>query len=218
VPRHRRHVVLSVWPIALLFALGLAHVWPALAGAPSYASESPASWLSLAVATMTAFVFLSAYVRGWSDLAHAPHEPGPYRTSGCVRLQKIAGTGAWLLLLGWVALSWWMSFRVGPVALSHYELLRIVLSHPLAMGCCVFGLAALGLYLSQGLAASFRAWGLGREPQNSLMLEVACTVTVAVTMLIAINALSHFATGRAYWAPSASLAVELDDASDGRSP
>lgn len=216
MPRHRRHVVLSVWPIALLYVLGLAHTWPALAGAPSYASESPMSWLSLAVVTVTVFAFLGAYIRGWSDLALAPDEVGPYRTSGCLRLQKLAGTGAWLLLLGWVILSWWMSLRVGPVALSHYELLRIALSRPLVMACCVFGLAALGLYLSQGFAASFRAWGLGRRAQSSLLCELGCTLTVAVTMLIAINVLSHFVTGRAYWAPSSSLAAELDDAADGR--
>lgn len=215
MPRHRRHVLLSVWPIALLYVLWLAHMWPALDGAPSYASQSPTSWLSVTVLTLAAVAFLVAYVVGWSDLVLAAGEAGPYRTSGCMHLQKLAGAAAWSLLLGWIGLLWWMTLRVGPVALSHYELLRIILSRPVVMACCVFGLAALGLYLSQGLAASLRVWGFGRRPESSLAVEVACTLAAMVLVLLAINVLSHFTTGRAYWVPSASHADQLTGAADG---
>jgi hypothetical protein len=92
-----------------------------------------------------------------------------------------------------------MTVRVGPVALSHYELLRGFLSRSPVVGFYVLGLAALGLFLSQGIAASFRAWGFARRPESSRWLEVGCTLVAAVMVLMAINVLSHFVTGRAYW-------------------
>ena len=80
-----------------------------------------------------------------------------------------------------------MTMRVGPVALSHYELLRGFLSRPLVLGVYVVGLAALGLYLSQGIAASFRAWGIGTRPETSRWLEVGCTLASAIMMLMAVR-------------------------------
>ena len=177
-------------------------MWPAVYGAPEFAARSPASWLSLVAITATALVFFGAYFRGWSDLALGHDESGPYRSAGSVRLQKIAGGAAWAFLFGWLALFWWMTVRAGPVALSHYEILRTVLSRPLAIGLYVFGAAAFGLYFSQGVAASFRAWGIGRHAKSSMRLEVLCTLGAAFVMLLAVNILSHFATGRAYWSPS----------------
>jgi hypothetical protein len=44
-----------------------------------------------------------------------------------------------------------------------------------------------------------RAWGLLRGAESSRWLEVGCTLASAVTVLMAINVLSHFVTGRAYW-------------------
>jgi hypothetical protein len=46
---------------------------------------------------------------------------------------------------------------------------------------------------------TLRAWGVARTPESSRWLEVGCTVASAVMMLMAINVLSHFVTGRAYW-------------------
>ena len=189
-----------------LFGLGLSRAWPALRGAPSYAAASPASWLSLAGWTAVTVVFLGAYARGWSRLALADDEgAGPYRSEGCVRLQKLAGAAAWAFLVGHLAVHWVMALRVGPVALSHYELLRGLLSRPLAVGLYVVGLAALGLYFSQGIAASFRAFGLGTRRESSRWLEVGCTLMSAIMVLMAANVLSHFATGRAYWSTSTSV-------------
>ena len=199
---HRTHVVLSVWPMALLYAVGGAHMWPAVYWAPSFAARSPASWLSLVAFTATTLVFFGAYFRGWSDLALGRGESGPYRSAGSVRLQRLAGGAAWGFLFGWLVMLWWMTVRAGPVALSHYEILRTVLSHPLAIGIYAFGAAAVGLYLSQGVAASFRAWGVGQRAKSSMSLEVLCTLGAAFVMLLAVNILSHFATGRAYWSPS----------------
>jgi hypothetical protein len=205
VPRYRSHVALTVWPLAALFALELARIWPALRGAPSYASASPASWLSLVACTVVVAVFVGAYARGWSRLAlESPDDAGPYRTLGCVRLQKVAGRVAWAFVVAHLTFQWIMNFRVGPVALSHYELMRSFLSRPLVLGFYVFGLAAVGLYLSQGIAATFRAWGVGTRSESSRWLEVGCTLASAVVMLAAINVLSHFATGRAYWSGSLS--------------
>ena len=96
-------------------------------------------------------------------------------------------------------LQWFMTARVGPVALSQYELLRGFLSRPPVLAFYVLGLGALGLFLSQGFAATLRAWGVARTPESSRWLEVGCTVASAVMMLMAINVLSHFVTGRAYW-------------------
>lgn len=198
--RYRSHVILTVWPVLLLFALGLAHTWPALRGASAYAAASPTSWLSLAARSVVAVVFIGAYVRGWSQLRlESPEDPGPYRTAGCVRLQKLAGGLAFGLVIVHLLLEWVITLRVGPVALSHYELLRSFLSRPLVVGFYVLCLAALGLYLSQGIAASFRAWGVGTRPETSRWLELGCTVAAAVMVLTAVNVLSHFATGRAYW-------------------
>jgi len=222
VPYFRTHVALTVWPMAALFALGLAHMWPALQGAPSYAASSPASWLSLVAWTIVVAVSISAYARGWSRLRPADgHDAGPYRSEGCVRLQKLAGALAWAFLVGHLVVHWVMTFRVGPVALSHYQLLREFLSRPLVLGLYVLGLAALGLYLSQGIAASLRAWGLGTRPESSRWLEVGCTFASAIVMLMAVNVLSHFATGRAYWSalgPATRAPGEPVDSVDGGAP
>jgi hypothetical protein len=222
VPYFRSHVALTVWPIAALFGLGLSHMWPALRGAPSYAAASPASWLSLIASTVVVVVFIGAYARGWSRFALADRDdPGPYRSAGCVRLQKLAGGLAWAFLVGNLIVHWVMTFRVGPVALSHYELLRAFLSRPFVLGLYVLGLTALGLYLSQGVAASLRAWGLGTRPESSRWLEVGCTLASAIMMLMAVNVLSHFATGRAYWSPFAPVARSIGepaDAVDGGAP
>ena len=158
------------------------------------------TWLSLAASTVVALVFFGAYARGWSRLELVRgDDAGPYRTAGCLRLQKIVGAIVWGLFALHLAVVWTMTFRTGPVALSHYELWREFLSRPLALGAYVLGIAALGLYLSQGVAASFRAWGLGTRPETSRWLEVGCTLASALTMLLAVNVVSHFATGRAYW-------------------
>ncbi len=175
-------------------------MWPALHGASSFAAASPVTWTSLAVSTVAVVLFLAAYARGWSTLDLRSLEgEGPYRSEGGRRLQKLAGGLAWALIVAHLILQWFMTIRVGPVALSHYELLRGFLSRPLVLGFYALGLAALGLFLSQGIAASFRAWGVARGPESSRWLEVGCTLTSAVMMLMAINVLSHFVTGRAYW-------------------
>jgi hypothetical protein len=114
-------------------------------------------------------------------------------------LQKLAGGMAWALVVAHLALHWFMTVRVGPVALSQYELLRGFLSRPLVLGFYVLGLAALGLFMSQGITASVRASGLARRHESSRWLEVGCTLASAVIVLMAINVLSHFVTGRAYW-------------------
>ena len=218
MPRYRSHVALTVWPLGVLFILGLARVWPALGGASSYAAASPASWLSLVACTGVVVVFLGAYARGWSQLSFESSEDAqPYRTAGCVRLQKLAGGFAWAFVFAHLALQWFMTVRVGPVALSHYEVLRTLLSRPAVLGFYVLGLAALGLYLSQGIAASFRAWGVGRRPESSLRLEVGCTLAAAIMMLMATNVLSHFATGRAYWSASLPVASQSANGPDGDS-
>jgi len=200
VPRDRSHIALTVWPLAVLFVVELARLWPALRGASSFAEASPASWPSLLLWTALILVSLGAYARGWSILVPAPGgSAGPYRSDGCRRLQKWAGGLAWALVVSQLFLHWVMTVRVGPVAISQYELLREFLSRPAVMIFYVLGIGSLGLFLSQGFGASFRAWGLGRGEKNSRLLEIAGTLTSAAMMLIAINVLSHFVTGRAYW-------------------
>jgi hypothetical protein len=200
VPRYRSHIALTVWPIAALFALELARMWPALGGASSFAAKSPVTWLSLVAHTVLVVVFVGAYARGWNGFSGDTSEgAGPYRSMGCQRLQQLAGLLAWAFVVAHLVLQWVMTVRVGPVALSHYELLRGFLSRPVVLGLYLFGLAALGLFLAQGAAASFRAWGFARRPESSRWLEVGCTLASAVMVLMAINVLSHFVTGRAYW-------------------
>ena len=200
MPRHRSHIALTVWPITALFVLEIARMWPALRGASSFAAASPVTWLSLVAHTIVVIVFLGAYARGWNALGlESPEGPGPYRSEGSRRLQKLAGGLAWALVVAHLVLHWFMTVRVGPVALSQYELLRGFLSRPLVLGLYMLGLAALGLFVSQGMAASLRAWGLLRRHKSSLWVEVGCTVPSAVIVLMAINVLSHFVTGRAYW-------------------
>jgi len=200
VPRHRSHLALTVWPITALFAYELSHLWPALQGSSAFAAASPVSWLSQAACTAVVIAFLLAYGRGWATLRReAPEGPGPYRSEGCRGLQRWAGALAWGLVLGHLGLEWFMFISAGPVSLSHYELLRDVLSMPVALSLYVLGLGALGVYLSQGIAASFRALGFAEGPESSRWLEVGCTLLTAMMLLMAINVLSHFATGRAYW-------------------
>jgi hypothetical protein len=175
-------------------------MWPALRGASSFAAASPVTWPSLVAHTVVVAASLAAYVRGWSTLRlDSPADAGPYRSEGCRRLQKIAGGLAWALVVVHLILRWFMTVRVGPVALSQYELLRGFLSHLPVVGFYVLGIAAFGLFVSQGIAASLRAWGLSRGPESSRWLEVGCTLASTVMVLMAINVLSHFVTGRAYW-------------------
>jgi hypothetical protein len=196
--------------MAVIFSFGLSYMWPALQGASSYAASSPASWFSLVAWTVVVLFFIGAYARGWTRLALAERDGGgPYRSAGCVGLQKLAGAVAWALITGHLVVHWVMTFRVGPVALSHYELLRELLSRPFVIGLYMLGLAALGLYLSQGIAASIRAWGFGTRPESSRWLEVGCTLASAIMILMAVNVLSHFATGRAYWSASSSAAPSV---------
>jgi hypothetical protein len=148
---------------------------------------------------------LAAYVRGWAILRRQPTEDAdaaPYRSVGSRRLQGLAGALVWTLVVVHLLLRWLMTVRVGPVALSQYELLREYLSRPPVLAVYVLGLGALGLFVSQGLAASVRAWGHATRPQTSRRLEVGCTFVSALLMLMAINVLSHFVTGRAYWSAS----------------
>ncbi|MDH3727342.1 MAG: hypothetical protein OER77_07405, partial [Myxococcales bacterium] len=184
-------------------AYGLSHLWPALQGASAFAAASPVSWLSQAACTAVVIAFLLAYVRGWATLRReAPEGPGPYRSVGCRGLQRWAGAMAWGLVLGHLGLEWFMLMSAGPASLSHYELLRGVLSMPVVLGLYLVGLGALGVYLSQGIAASFRALGFAEGLESSRLLEVGCTLLSAMMLLMAINILSHFSTGRAYWTSS----------------
>lgn len=216
MPRYRRHVLLTVLPLGLLFLLGVARAWPALRGAESYAVAVSVSWTGLVVGTVVALASLGVYIAGWSRLSVDETEgAGPYRSSGCLRLQKLAGGVAWGLVVTHVIVQWTMTTRVGPVAISQYELLRQLLSQPAALGVYVLGLSAFGLYLSQGVAAAFRAWGVGARPESSLRVEVGGTLLGAVMVLIGINVLSHFATGRAFWQLSRTVAAAP---ADGQSP
>lgn len=212
MPRHRSHLALTVWPITALFVFEMAHLWPALQGASVFASASPVSWLSQAACSAVVVAFLLAYIRGWATLRRdASGGKGPYRSEGCRRLQWWAGAGAWALVLGHLGVEWYMFMSAGPSSLSHYELLRGILSMPIVLGLYVAGLAALGVYLSQGFAASVHAWGFAETPESSRWVEVGCTLLTAAILLVAINVLSHFATGRAYWmseSPPASGAGE----------
>jgi hypothetical protein len=184
-------------------------MWPALHGARAFAAASPTSWLSLIVSTVLVFSFIAAYARGWSDF-DADAGAGPYRSVGCARLQKLAGWLGWILVAAHLLLRWFMTVQVGPVALSQYELLRDFLSHPPVLGFYVLGFASIGLFLSQGLAASFRAWGFAEKPETSRWIEVGCTLVAAVMMLMAVNVLSHFVTGRAYWSSSLSASSQTN--------
>jgi hypothetical protein len=195
----------------VLFVYELTHFWPALRGATAFAVASPVSWLSQAACTAVVIVFLLAYALGWATLRReAPEGPGPYRSQGCRKLQRWAGVLMWCLVIGHVALKWSMFISAGPVSLSHYELLRGALSKPVVLGLYIVGLGALGVFFSQGVAASVRAWGFAERPESSRWLEVGCTLLTAMLLLLAINVLSHFATGRAYWMSSPPAVSDAD--------
>jgi hypothetical protein len=214
VSGYRSHVATTVWPIAALFVVELVRSWPGLQGAPAYAVSASAGWLGLAGASLVVVVSLFAYAHGWKRFSSSGGDAShPYRSEGCVRLQRLAGGIAWGFVVAHLVVYWAMAMRAGPVAISRYELFRMFLSRPPVLAFYVIGLTALGLYLGQGIAASFRAWGLGRRPETSRWLEVGCTVASAMMMLMAVNVLGHFATGRAYWSspsPSTSTAADPD--------
>lgn len=201
--RHRSHLAWTLWPITVLFVIVLARSWPALGGASEFAAAAASGWLSLFAWTVVVWVFLGANVAAWRTLRYdEPEGAGPYRSPGCRRLQRAAGAGAWAWMLGHLTLQWYAFLAAGPAALSHYELYRQVLSRPWAVAVSMLGLAALGLYLAQGSAAWLRSMGLGRRPESSPWVEVGCTLLSAMMVLMAVNVLSHFATGRAYWTTS----------------
>ena len=210
MPRERSHVALAVWPMAAVLLVGLARGWPAVEGASQYAASAPASWGWLAVHTFAVVLSLLAYAVAWGRFGPDEKSGHPYRSVGCGRLQKLAGGVAWGLLFAHLILQWVMTLRVGPVALSYYELLRGFLSRPPVLAFYVLGLAAVGAYLAQGIAASFRAFGIGVRRETSPWLEVGCTVLSAMITLMAVNVLSHFATGRAYWDATPAVAERAD--------
>lgn len=211
MPRYRSHIALTVWPIAVLVVLELLRLWPALRGGSAFAAASPAGWSSLFLWTVGVVGSLAAYVRGWSMLRLvAPGSAGPYRSYGAWRLQKLAGGLAWGLVVAHLLLHWFMTVRVGPVALSQYELLRGFISRLPVLAFYLIGLGALGMFLSQGIAASFRAWGVGATRESSRWLEVGGTLSSVMVLLFAFNILSHFVTGRAYWLPSAPASTQAE--------
>jgi hypothetical protein len=204
--------------MAAVLLIGLVRAWPAIEGASHYAASSPSSWGWLLAHTLAVVMSLLAYAVGWGRFAPSGEVGLPYRSAGCVRLQKLAGGVAWGLLLAHLILQWAITLRVGPVALSHYELLRGFLSRPPVLAFSVVGLAAVGAYLAQGIAASFRAWGIGVRPETSPWVEVGCTVLSAMITLMAVNVLSHFATGRAYWNATPAVAEQTADDPSGGVP
>lgn len=195
--RYRSHLALTVWPLGALFVLELFRLGPALRGSASFALASRSGWLAQSLWTAVALALLGLYVRGWVSLQR--EGAGPYRTVGCRRLQQWAGAVGWALILGHLAVRWWLFASVGNQPLAHYELLRSILSHPLTLSLYLLGAGAVCLYLSQGVAASIRSAGVVRRPETSRWLEVGCTLGAAVLLLVAANILSHFAIGRAFW-------------------
>lgn len=205
--QYRAHLSLTVWPLALLWVCELNRLASALQGSAAFAVATGAGWGSLLWATLLVVMCAVSYAWGWRLLAAGPAEAGPYRSAGCLRLQRWAGYFAWALVLGHLGLRWWMHLRAGPEALSHYELWRDVLSLPLVVGFYLLGLGATGLYLSQGLAAFIRSIGLARRPKASQWLEIGCALAAVGLLLMSSNLLSHFATGRA-WVGSTVVPIE----------
>ncbi len=195
--------MLTVGPLVVVFALEVGRLWPALGGASAFAAASPMSWLGSALSSLVVFLALAAYVAGWRMLETDRDRSGdPYSTLGTLRLQRWTGALVWMFVLGHLGVQWVMLSRVGPVSLSHYELLRDLLSRPVVMALYVFGLAAFGLFASQGLSALLRSLRGRPASESSRWIDVGCTLLAAIMVLFAVNLVSHFATGRAYWSGS----------------
>lgn len=206
--QYRAHLSLTVGPLALLWVWELSRLGFALQGSAAFAAATNAGWGDLFWVTLLILVCAASYSWGWRLLAAEPADAaGPYRSAGCRRLQRWAGWFAWALVLGHLGVRWWMHAYAGPEALSHYELWRDVLSLPVVVGAYLLGLGATGLYLSQGLAAFVRSFGLERRPRASRWLELGCSVLAAGLLLASGNVLSHFATGRA-WLGSTVVPIE----------
>ena len=206
---HRRHIALTVLPIAVLYVLEVSRLWPTIRGAQSFAVASPVGWAPLALCTVAVALALAAYSRGWNLLrVDRAGGAGPYRTVADRRVQKLAGGAAWGLAISHLALHWFMTARVGPVAVSQYELLRGFLSRAPVLLFYVLGLTALGFFLAQGFAAGARAHGLGRSSESSRWLEAGGTLASVMMLVFALNLLGHFATGRAYWLGSPAAAAD----------
>ena len=187
----------------------------ALQGSTAFAAATDAGWGDLFWVTLLILGSLALYVWGWRMLAHEPAEaPGPYRSAGCRGLQRWAGFLACGLVLGHLAVRWWMHFYAGPEALSHYGLWRDILSLPAVIGAYLLGLGATCLYLSQGLSAFVRSFGLASGPSASRWLEIGFTLAAAALLLVSSNLLSHFATGRA-WVGSNVVPIEAQSSQGG---
>ena len=63
--RHRGHVALTVWPIAVLLLLETVRLWPALGGATAFAVRSPDTWMSLFARTALVLAFFPGL---WTDV------------------------------------------------------------------------------------------------------------------------------------------------------
>ncbi len=206
--QYRAHLLLTVWPLALLWVWELSRLGFALQGSAAFAAATDAGWGDLLWVTLLIFAGAVSHAWGWRSLRAEPADvAGPYRSAGCRRLQRWAGGFAWALVFGHLAVRWWMHAQAGPEALSHYELWRNVLSLPLVVGAYLLGLGATALYVSQALAAFIRSFGLGSRPKASRWLEIGCALAAAGLLLASGNVLSHFATGRA-WVGSKVVPIE----------
>ena len=114
------------------------------------------------------------------------------------RLQAAAGVLTVAFAVLYLAQTWWPLAVAGASDADVYERLTNVLSTVPYAVAYVVGLAAVGLYLAQGLAAAHAVfWHDGTRPAAPPVAWL-CGIVALVFYLGAVNVLSHFVRGGAF--------------------
>jgi succinate dehydrogenase / fumarate reductase, cytochrome b subunit len=197
----RLHSATGVVP---LFAFLLFHLWEvsaATAGRERFAlrmTGTGASSLALAAEVAVVLLPLAVHVAlGIVRLRRARSEPhAGYAEPGMRRLQWLTG-GLTLAFLGVHLAHTWVVKVGGADAYGLYQRLHDDLPQPLYLGAYAVGLTALCMHVAQGLPAAAVTWSLTTTARGRRLWRVGASVLAAALWLMAVNATSHFVTGRA---------------------
>ncbi len=176
----------------VLFPLEVFRLACGLGGATGFARGLRLGWVAATLATFVLAVSLVAFLLG------GVRRESPVLTGGSLRLQRWAGLICWAFVALHLSHLWRGLVEFGPEPLAQYEFLRNWLSLPINGAFYVIGLAAMSLYLVQGIPALAHAWGLAPLASHRRW-EIATGILAWLFFVFTINVVSHYATGAALW-------------------
>lgn len=183
---------LAIAPLVALFPLEVFRLAFGLGGATSFGLGLQLGWVTATLVSLVLAGSLVAFLLG------GVRRDSPVLTGGSLRLQRWAGLICWAFVALHLSHLWRGLVQFGPDPLSQYEFLRNWLSLPINVAFYVIGLAAMSLYLVQGIPALAHAWGFARLGSHRRW-EIATGILAWLFFVFTINILSHYATGAAMW-------------------